>query len=211
MPRCSSERMPRSRCHWVYAAIRPDAAPFAPPDAASTMSHSPVMSARNTPRVSASTRAEPTGEHSEHTIPPSWATKEVCSPTRPQRAHASSPGAHPDRAITRSRYESRMLRDACSPRASARRPPSSRRYCCVVADLVRGLDHRVRGRVPVVVERDVSAVGAEAVSLLHDIERAPLVQQYIGNHEGLEASAEPRRCAAYALRHGANLAVAPAQ
>ncbi len=76
---------------------------------------------------------------------------------------------------------------------------------------VRGLDHRVRGSVAVVVQRDVGAIRAKTVSLLHDVERAPLIQQHIGDHEGLETSAEPRRCAAHALGHSADLAVASAQ
>jgi len=101
--------------------------------------------------------------------------------------------------------------------AAGKRPQAAeqkkilRRRRLGLTEPVRGLDHRVRCSVPVVVQRDVCAVGSEAVSLLHNVERAPPVQQHIGDHEGLEASTEPRRCAAHAFSHRADLAVAPTQ
>ena len=52
------------------------------------------------------------------------------------------------------------------------------------------LDHRVRGGVAVVVDGDVGAVRAERLGLLHDVERATLVEQDVGDHERLEPRAE---------------------
>ena len=108
-----------------------------------------------------------------------------------------------------------MLREACSPAARARRPPTSSRYCCDgrlgLVEPVGRLDHRVRGRVAVVVDGDVGAVRAERLGLLHDVEGTPLVQQHVGDHERLEPRAEARRRAADALRDRSELAVSAAQ
>src|SRR5690606_35996698 len=81
----------------------------------------------------------------------------------------------------------------------------------VLGEAVGGLDHGVRGREARVVARDVTAVGAEHLGLLHDVEAAPDVALHVDDHERLEPRAEPRARAPHALRNGAQLAVLPAQ
>ena len=73
------------------------------------------------------------------------------------------------------------------------------------------LYHRVRRRVAVVVHGDVGAVRAERLGLLDDVEGPALVEQHIGDHERLEAGAEPRRGAPDAFRDSAQLAVPAAE
>jgi len=81
----------------------------------------------------------------------------------------------------------------------------------IVRDLVRGLDHDTRCGVLAVVARDLCPVGAQGLGLGHDVEAAALVELNVGDHERLEPRPELGTRAAHALRHGADLAVAPRQ
>ena len=80
-----------------------------------------------------------------------------------------------------------------------------------LGELVGGLDHRVRRGVRGVVLGDLGTVGAERLGLRDHVERAPLVELQVGDHERLEPGSELRRRASHALRDGAHLAVAPGE
>ncbi|OEI70011.1 hypothetical protein Cus16_0632 [Curtobacterium sp. ER1/6] len=80
-----------------------------------------------------------------------------------------------------------------------------------LAQPVRGLDHRTRGRVRAVVRDDLRAVRPEALGLGDDVERPALVELGVDDHERLEARPELRGRPPHALRDGADLAVLPGE
>ena len=212
---CSSERMPRSRCHCAYAAMRPDAEPRVGADAASTTSHSPSMSADEQRRGGDVDARRPDRRAVAADHPAELGDEGVVGAGRAAAGAVGQPGRP---AGERHRAQQVRIQDAArhvlaaGERAQAADEEEIllRRRLGLVEPVGR-LDHRVRRRVAVVVHGDVGAVRAERLGLLDDVERAPLVEQHIGDHERLEAGAEPRGGAPDAFGDGAQLAVPAAE
>ena len=74
---------------------------------------------------------------------------------------------------------------------------------------LRGLEHRLPGRVAAVVVHEGGAEGGDGLDLGDPVEGATLVELHVDVPEGLEACPDPRGGAAYALGHRADPTVLP--